>query len=88
MNKFLGAFAALAVGTLAAQSAQAQYYWGHRPPPPRYDYATRPVMHPRPYGPPPAYRAYYRPAPPRCFTRMERFWNGWRWAERPVRLCR
>ena len=24
----------------------------------------------------------------RCFVRMEQAWNGWRWIERPVRICR
>lgn len=38
------------------------------------------------YGP----RGYYRPvfAAPRCFVRMERAWNGWRWIQQPVRVCR
>jgi hypothetical protein len=37
----------------------------------------------RPHG-------YYRPvfAGPTCFVRMQRAWNGWRWVQQPVRICR
>jgi hypothetical protein len=37
----------------------------------------------RPHG-------YYRPAfaGPRCVIRMQRAWNGWRWVQQPVRICR
>jgi hypothetical protein len=40
------------------------------------------------YGP--RRHGYYRPAfaAPRCFVRMERAWNGWRWIRQPVRVCR
>ncbi|MCB8820300.1 hypothetical protein [Microvirga rosea] len=49
-----------------------------------------------PYGrwhrppPPPRYGYYGRPYRPvaRCWTRPERFWNGYRWVVRPVRICR
>ena len=35
---------------------------------------------------------YYAPAPayyygPRCFWTRERYWNGWRWHTRRVRVC-
>lgn len=40
------------------------------------------------YGP--RRHGYYRPvfAGPRCFVRMDRAWNGWRWIQQPVRICR
>ena len=34
------------------------------------------------YAPGPAY--YYGP---RCFWTSERYWNGWRWHSRRVRVC-
>jgi len=43
------------------------------------------------YGPPPGY--YYRPRPyyyaygPRCFWTRQRFWNGYGWRLRRVRVC-
>jgi hypothetical protein len=41
------------------------------------------------YGPPPP-NAYYGPGPyygPVCRIRRERFWDGWAWRVRPVRVC-
>ena len=37
-------------------------------------------------------RYYYAPGPayyygPRCFWTSERYWNGWRWHTRRVRVC-
>ena len=88
MNKLLAGFAALAIGTLASQAAVAQAWYGHRSPPPSYGYgyAPRPVMYPHPYAPPAYGYRSFRQAPPRCFTRMDSVWNGWRWAQRPVRI--
>ncbi len=87
MNKLLAGLAAFAIATLTSQAVLAQAWYGHRSPP-SYGYGPRPVLYPHPYGPPAyGYRAF-RQAPPRCFTRMDSYWNGWRWAERPVRICR
>lgn len=97
MRKFLfGLFGCLALGAgaFAAQPAEAQpYHRGYyeRPayrPAPRPYYAPRPY---RPYGYRPAYGGGYRPAyvaPPRCWVRPERVWNGYNWVRRPVRVCR
>jgi hypothetical protein len=52
----------------------------------------RPYGYYHPYRPYPAYRpyGYYRPGPVvrRCWVRPERVWNGYRWVQRPVRVCR
>jgi len=41
------------------------------------------------YGPGPGY--YYGPAPayygPHCYWAHRRFWDGWAWRVRPVRVC-
>ena len=90
----LAGLAALGFGALAAQPAEAQPYYpgyGYRRPP--LEYGHRPVIYPRAY---PAYRSAYRPVGfygayrggPRCFTRMDRTWDGYGWARRPVRICR
>ena len=96
-------FAALGFGAAALQPAEAQpYYPGYRHGPVEYrgHGGYRPAYYPGPrgyrdgYGPRRGYgpRGYYRPVfappPPRCFVRMERAWNGWRWVQQPVRVCR
>lgn len=47
------------------------------------------VAGPHYYGPGPGY--YYRPAPvyygPPCYWTRERFWDGWGWRVRRVRVC-
>jgi hypothetical protein len=61
----------------------------------RGDRGYRPAFAPGPYRG--GYRegygrphGYYRPvfAGPSCFVRMQRAWNGWRWVQQPVRICR
>ncbi|NIX76738.1 hypothetical protein [Microvirga terricola] len=79
-------FAALGLGTLAAQPAAADHghgrghAYGHRHHRPHVVY-ERPGY--RPYR-------YYRPVHgyPRCWTRMQRYWNGFVWVDRPIRVCR
>jgi hypothetical protein len=95
-------FAAIGIGALAAQPAEAQPYYGgygwggpalsvQYGPGPRYREYRRPYRAYRPYG---AYgpRPYYaRPAyvGRRCFVRPGRpIWNGYRWVRPPVRVCR
>ncbi|WP_112663238.1 hypothetical protein [Microvirga flavescens] len=79
----LTALATLGLGALTIQPAEAQPY-GYGP---RYHHgpAYRPYR-PYRYG----YRPAYAPRPyvPRCWTRMERYWNGFVWVQRPVRVCR
>lgn len=47
------------------------------------------IAGPRYYGPGPGY--YYGPAPvyygPRCYVTRERWWDGWGWRVRRVRVC-
>jgi hypothetical protein len=72
------------------------YRHGPRPVEYRGDRGYRPAFAPGPYGGGygngygPRRHGYYRPvfAAPRCFVRMERAWNGWRWIRQPVRVCR
>ncbi|MGO4704683.1 hypothetical protein AB4072_02760 [Microvirga sp. 2MCAF38] len=87
----LAAAATLGFGALTMQPAQAQpYYPGYHPGP----YGNyRPGYRPYRHGYRPAYhpgRGYYRPAyvAPRCWTQMQRHWNGFVWVQRPVRVCR
>ncbi|MGO4574031.1 hypothetical protein [Microvirga sp. 2TAF3] len=92
MRKFLfGLFGvvALGFGAFAAQPASAQpYYPGYHERP-----GYRPIEYRGPYRGP-RYHGYrphgYRPAyvAPRCFVRPQRVWNGYRWVQRPVRICR
>jgi hypothetical protein len=43
---------------------------------------------PRPYyGPGPAYYDAPPPPPEGCYYRRERFWDGYEWRFRPVRVC-
>jgi hypothetical protein len=98
----LAAAFALALGVFAAQPAAAQgvsvtFSTGANPTYVPVPVRPAPVVRSVPvYGPPPVYRrphwerrVDYRPAPRhRCFTRMERAWDGWAWVERPVRICR
>jgi hypothetical protein len=54
-------------------------------------YDPLPVYRPAPIYRVPGYerRVDYRPLPRRrCFTRIERSWDGWAWIEQPVRICR
>ncbi|MBF9231843.1 hypothetical protein [Microvirga alba] len=87
MRKILFGFvglAALGLGSLASQPASAQPY---QPGYGRYDHRP-PGAYGRPhYRRPPG---HYRPAyvAPRCWTRMQRYWNGFVWVQRPVRVCR
>lgn len=77
----LGLAGFVALGFVAQGSvtqAQAQPYYPHYRPVPRY--APRPVGFVRPY---PVYRHI-----PHCFVRPERIWNGFMWVDRPVRVCR
>jgi hypothetical protein len=102
MRKHLfGLAAALVAGLLVtAPPAQAQglsvtFSTGANP-----TYVPVPARPVAVYRPAPVYRAapfyrhprrvHYRPMRPphRCVTRMERYWDGWAWAERPARFCR
>ena len=77
----IGGLAAVPVQASAGNAVeQAQYY--RRGPYRRYDrrYYRR---HYRPY-----YRPYYRPSRVVCGTRYRSVWNGYRWVNRPVRVCR
>ncbi|WP_210497228.1 hypothetical protein [Microvirga antarctica] len=95
----IAGLSAIGFGALSAQPASAQPYEpGYRHPPRDYhgDRGYRPAFYPGPeregYGDGYRHRrhGYYRPAfvGPPCFVRMERAWNGWRWVQRPVRICR
>jgi hypothetical protein len=88
-------FAAIGIGALAAQPAEAQPYyrgygWGgpalsvQYGPGPRYREYRRPyrAYRPRPYYARPAYVGR------RCFVRPERVWTRYGWVRRPVRVCR
>lgn len=98
----LAAAFALGLGVFAGQPAQAQglsvtFSTGgnssYVPVPVRRApvYRAAPVYDPTPVYRRPRWerRVDYRPVHrPRCFTRMDRSWNGWAWIERPVRICR
>lgn len=98
MRKFLfGLFGAMALcaGAVTAQPASAQPFdLGYRQDRP----LLQTVQYYRPYYRRPYYRGYgyygrpygyYRPyVGPRCVVRTRRFWNGFRWVWRSVRICR
>lgn len=71
---------ALGVGALASQPAAADPGHGRGHGYGRYH-------HPHGYERP-GYRPYRHHRHPRCWTRMQRFWNGYVWVMRPVRVCR
>ncbi|MBB4040199.1 hypothetical protein GGR34_001850 [Microvirga flocculans] len=82
-------FAALGLGAVSVQPAEAQpYYRG-------YGYGHRPVIEYR-YGHP--YRGYrpyrpyygYRPVRTvrRCWVERRRVWTNYGWVRRPVEVCR
>jgi hypothetical protein len=95
-------FGALAAAPAQAQGVSVTFSTGGNPgyvPVPAIPvYRPAPVYREAPvYPAAPVYRrpryerqVYYRPAPPppRCYTRMERYWDGWSWVERPERFCR
>jgi hypothetical protein len=102
MRKFITAFAAavviaLSALTMAPQTASAQGFsitFGTSHPPMVRHHDSR-----RHYAPPPRYehrrydRRSYRHAPrhryvQNCTTRIESFWNGYRWVSEPRRICR
>jgi hypothetical protein len=89
MRKFLLGilgFAAIGLGAATVQPAQAQpYYPAYRDGPVSVEFRGD-----RGYSHGPRRHGYYRPvfAGPRCFVRMDRAWNGWRWIQQPVRICR
>jgi hypothetical protein len=101
MRKLITGFAAAVILALSAlaltpQTAAAQGFsitFGTGQPPMVRHYDER-----RHYFPPPRYdrrqhdRRSYRHAPrhryvERCSTRIESFWNGYRWVSEPRRIC-
>lgn len=95
-KRFLGAAGAAALGfaALASQSAQAQGltvqfggpgYYGR-------SYGGPYIASDGPYYGGPAYGGYYgRPAygyGPRCFVRVNRYWDGYGWVRERRRICR
>lgn len=94
-------FAALGFGAVSVQPAEAQPYYpgygyGYRPVVERYYGRPRPavrVQYGRPYYGRPYYGRPYRAYRPvrtvrRCWVEPRRVWNGYRWARRPVEVCR
>ncbi|WP_052955082.1 hypothetical protein [Microvirga vignae] len=94
-------FATLGLGALSAPQAEAQPYYGgygygYRAPAVEYragPVTVREVQYRRPYyGDRRVYRPYpaYRPTRVvrRCWVERRRVWNGYRWARRPIEVCR
>lgn len=91
--------AALGLGSVASQPAEAQsFYFGFGPPAYDVQYRyERPYDYDRRYYGPRPYPRYYRPYPPayrppsyrpRCFWRTRQIWNGYRWVVRREQVCR
>jgi hypothetical protein len=89
--------ATLGVGAFSAPQAEAQPYYGrpgyhHRAP--AVEYRAGPVLVRQEYRRP--HRRVYRPAPVyrparavrRCWSEPRRVWNGYRYVNRPVQVCR
>jgi hypothetical protein len=89
-------FAAIGLGAVAAQPAEAQGF-SITVGTPYYQPAPAPYYGPVYYRPAPVYRPYpvygrpyYRPAyyGPRCTIRTSRYWDGYSWVTQRREVCR